>query len=352
MALWDLSDQKKLRKLKEWVYLVIDNSCLRNPKLQDLVDLDAWVERIASHGRPTFDRIQAAADLAREINQEFISLGYDADDYFAKAEYFLSLKIQIQNHEAENDQRVRLYGKATKLPFAHPRDVAAKIGEVLGVRVPEQESDEEVANHDRTERYALIQRCPVCQKDVETDEVVVYINDWTVEHQLAIARYSDWAKTTLYGEGFVIFTTGIELHEHLVPDVRRVLASLLDCVSLVSFREISEVGELVDVFVENGIELHEIEDTDYSNRDLSGSTTWYGVIEDSSVNDEDFDYIVGFKLWNGYEQHNAATLAELSEMEFSFQATGLSVWFDCMEGYKPSDAELAKWSAVKGELAP
>lgn len=352
MALWDLSDQKKLRKLKEWVYLVIDKSCLRNPKLQDLVDLDAWVERIASQGRPTFDRIQAASDFAQKIDDEFRSLGHDVEEYLSSADYFLKLKIDDQNFQAQNLERKRLYGKASALPFATPKQLAKKIAEVVTLEVVANEPNDDIASDESGERFLITQECPTCQADVNTYDLLVAIIDWPLEHFKVLAQYHEWERTNLYGEGFSLFFLAAEEHEHLLPDARREIAILLDCESYRDFREADDVESLVDCFAENGIDLLELDGQDYSQRNDDGAITLYGIIVDETVESGTCDYIVRVSLWNGYWGLNESSIKDLEQFAFGFHSTGLFIAFECPDEYQPSDTEISKWHAIKEALAP
>jgi len=352
MALWDLSDQKKLRKLKEWVYLVIDKSCLRNPKLQDLVDLDAWVQRIASHGRPSFGVEQAANELAQKINQEFSAMGHDADQYIEESDYYLDLKIRDQNLQAENYERKRLYGKASSLPFANPRKFAAKISEILTLHPVENEEDEVIAEDERVERFSLLQKCPTCEKEVHSYDLFLSVVDYTLEHQVVLAQYHGWAAPSLYGDGFSVVFVHVEDHEHLVPDARGQIYLLLDCESFHSFREADTFDEVVQVFLNNGIELLELTDGGYDDQNTNGDTKRCGVIVNPEKTERISDYIVSFMLWNGQWGLSAEAIDSLSETDYLFHSTGLAVWIECSEGYQPDDKELAKWAAIKEFLAP
>lgn len=352
LALWDLNDKRKVRKLQEWVYLVIGKSCLRNPKLQDLVDLDAWVERIASHGSPKFGVDEAATNLARQIDSEFTSLGYDVETYHAQADHYLQLKIEDQKFQEQNIERRRLYGKASTLPFSTVSQLASKISEVVQLKQIAQSDNKDNSDETESGSFKIFQDCSVCNKKVHTVTIYLLVTDWPLEHAKVLAQYNGWQESNLYGEGFSLMFTEDCHHKHLVPDARREIASLLDAESFATFRPVDWIEEVVELFSENGIELLELEGYDYSGLEDVGRWFKYGVASDETGDSQGVEYVVAVNLWCGLEGLNSESVEQLDALDFGFHSHGMWLSIELVNDYKPSRDELAKWTKIKESLLP
>jgi hypothetical protein len=214
------------------------------------------------------------------------------------------------------------------------------------------EQDKKIADDPDWERFLLFQECPTCKIDVNSYELLLSTEDWPLEHCKVLVQYYEWSTFDLFGEGFSVTFLEPEKHEHLLPDARREIATLLDCGSLEDFRQVDDVEGLVATFSEYGINLLELDGEEYSQRNNDGAITLYGVIVDEPVDEGSCDYIVHVSLWNGHWGLKPDSVGDLEGFAFGFYSTGMYVAIEFREGFEPTEAEMSKWNAIKDALAP